>query len=83
MESLLLDDKKVIDQITCVEIMARKDQEYMALLEECLSLEDAFLEVMQEIAPRQAGVIYDFFSAYSDLQEFRLKIACHYTHLPE
>ena len=76
-------DETLRSQIVNVEILARENQEYMALLEQCLSFEDALLEVMQAITLQQACVIYDFFSAYTDLQELRLKIACQNTVFPD
>lgn len=83
MECVLPGDKNILERMDSVEILARKYPEYMKSLEACLALEADYLDVMEAITQRQAGVIYDFFSVYSRLQELRLEMACMHMHFWE
>lgn len=71
------------NRIDDVELLVRENPEYMESLEACLALEADYLEVMGAITQQQAGVIYDFISTYSRLQELRLETACMHMHFLE
>ena len=66
-----------------IEFLARENRDYVLCLEKCLALEEEYLDVMESITQQQAGVIYDFFSAYSRLLELRLETACMHMHFSE
>ena len=83
MECVLPGDKIILERMDSVEILARENPAYMEALEECFALEEDYFDVMEAITQQQAGVIYDFFSAYSRLLELRLETACMHMHFSE
>ena len=56
------------------EYLVRKDAEYLRLLEQCIDLEDAWLEVMDTILAEKAETISRFLCACMELSERKINM---------
>lgn len=75
-------ERQIMERMQMIELLARENTQYRAMLQENAELERKFNAVLSELTTEQMDIICDFLTHCEAMSDHLLELACTYLCFP-
>lgn len=76
-------EKKIRQRMNVIDLLARGDASYFAMLKKLRKLENQYDAVLQTLPADQQDIICDYLTLCEEMSERKLELACTFMRFPE